>query len=171
MNQVTGNRPLQLKEAGFTLENCPVRSILDHVAAKWTSLIVLELAVGPQRFNALGRALPDISKRMLTQSLRDLEAIIHPAVHIQVISKIRECQSPIVMIEAIKLLEGRLHEICQMIWVTRCSRELQLKRLRICRGMDEETAVKTFRCLSMNLRICFNTTMLALVIWEKQYII
>ncbi|WP_181417163.1 helix-turn-helix domain-containing protein [Loktanella sp. PT4BL] len=73
MNQVTGNRPLQLKEAGFTLENCPVRSILDHVAAKWTSLIVLELAVGPQRFNALGRALPDISKRMLTQSLRDLE--------------------------------------------------------------------------------------------------
>ncbi|MBS8271647.1 transcriptional regulator, partial [Halomonas litopenaei] len=73
MNQVTGNRPLQLKEAGFMLENCPVRSILDHVAAKWTSLIVLELAVGPQRFNALGRALPDISKRMLTQSLRDLE--------------------------------------------------------------------------------------------------
>lgn len=73
MNQLTGNRPLQLKEAGFTLENCPVRSILDHVAAKWTSLIVLELAVGPQRFNALGRALPDISKRMLTQSLRDLE--------------------------------------------------------------------------------------------------
>lgn len=73
MNQVTGNRPLQLKEAGFTLENCPVRSILDHVAAKWTSLIVLELAAGPQRFNALGRALPDISKRMLTQSLRDLE--------------------------------------------------------------------------------------------------
>lgn len=73
MNHVTGKRPLQLKEAGFTLENCPVRSILDHVAAKWTSLIVLELAAGPQRFNALGRALPDISKRMLTQSLRDLE--------------------------------------------------------------------------------------------------
>ncbi|KQB96945.1 MarR family transcriptional regulator [Loktanella sp. 1ANDIMAR09] len=73
MNQLTGKRPLQLKEAGFTLENCPVRSVLDHVAAKWTSLIVLELAAGPQRFNALGRALPDISKRMLTQSLRDLE--------------------------------------------------------------------------------------------------
>ncbi|SIT84925.1 transcriptional regulator, HxlR family [Yoonia rosea] len=73
MNQLTGKRPLQFKEAGFTLENCPVRSILDHVAAKWTSLIVLELAAGPQRFNALGRALPDISKRMLTQSLRDLE--------------------------------------------------------------------------------------------------
>ena len=55
------------------LAACPVRSILDHLAAKWTSLIVLELAKGPARFNALHRALPDISKRMLTQSLRELE--------------------------------------------------------------------------------------------------
>lgn len=53
--------------------DCPVRSILDHIAAKWTTLILLELRAGPQRFNALGRAVPDISKRMLTQSLRDLE--------------------------------------------------------------------------------------------------
>ncbi len=74
----TVNQPLnpqltQFKDAGFTLENCPVRTILGHIAAKWTSLILLELSAGPQRFNALGRALPDISKRMLTQSLRDLE--------------------------------------------------------------------------------------------------
>lgn len=55
------------------LANCPVRHVLDHVAAKWTTLILLELAAGPKRFNALTRALPDISKRMLTQSLRDLE--------------------------------------------------------------------------------------------------
>lgn len=52
---------------------CPVRQILDHVAAKWTVLVLLELDVGPRRFNALGRALPDISKRMLTQTLRDLQ--------------------------------------------------------------------------------------------------
>ncbi|KQI68045.1 hypothetical protein AN189_11530 [Loktanella sp. 3ANDIMAR09] len=55
------------------LNNCPVRHVLDHVAAKWTTLILLTLHDGPARFNALGRALPDISKRMLTQSLRDLE--------------------------------------------------------------------------------------------------
>lgn len=53
--------------------NCPVRHVLDHVSAKWTTLIVLELAEGPRRFNALLRLLPDISRRMLTQSLRDLE--------------------------------------------------------------------------------------------------
>lgn len=55
------------------LANCPVRHVLDHLAAKWTTLIILELEAGPQRFNALGRALPDVSRRMLTQSLRDLE--------------------------------------------------------------------------------------------------
>ena len=62
-----------LDSQGLDLANCPVRRILDHVAAKWTVLVLLELDVGPRRFNALGRALPDISKRMLTQTLRDLQ--------------------------------------------------------------------------------------------------
>lgn len=62
---------------------CPVRNVLDHLAAKWTTLILLELSAGPQRFNALLRALPDISRRMLTQSLRDLErdGLISRTVH------------------------------------------------------------------------------------------
>ncbi|MCB1338078.1 MAG: helix-turn-helix transcriptional regulator [Maritimibacter sp.] len=59
------------KNDGFA--DCPVRHVLDHVAAKWTTLILAELKEGPCRFNALARALPDISKRMLTQGLRDLE--------------------------------------------------------------------------------------------------
>ena len=67
------DRRAEWQAQGFDPGNCPVRMVLDHVAAKWTSLILLELLRGPQRFNALGRALPDISKRMLTQSLRDLE--------------------------------------------------------------------------------------------------
>ena len=62
-----------LDSQGLDLANCPVRRILDHVAAEWTVLVLLELDAGPRRFNALARALPDISKRMLTQSLRDLQ--------------------------------------------------------------------------------------------------
>lgn len=58
---------------GLDPANCPVRHILDHVAAKWTVLILIELTSGPRRFNELLRALPDISRRMLTQGLRDLE--------------------------------------------------------------------------------------------------
>lgn len=68
--------PLSSCEAlkGMELQaNCPVRDVLDHVAAKWTTLILIALGDGPLRFGELRRALPDISKRMLTQSLRDLE--------------------------------------------------------------------------------------------------
>ncbi len=73
MRDVPQNRLDEWKAMGFDPNNCPVRQVLDHVAAKWTTLILLELEGGPQRFNALGRALPDVSKRMLTQSLRHLE--------------------------------------------------------------------------------------------------
>jgi DNA-binding HxlR family transcriptional regulator len=37
-------------------------------------LLLSALAAGPRRFGALSRAVPDISKRMLTQTLRTLEA-------------------------------------------------------------------------------------------------
>ena len=45
------------------------------------------------------------------------------------------------MIEAIKLLEGPLHLLCRQVWVTTCPRDLQLRRLQVCRGLDEATAV------------------------------
>lgn len=54
-------------------EGCPVRDVLDHLGDKWTTLVLIALACGPQRFNGLARAVPDISKRMLTQTLRNLE--------------------------------------------------------------------------------------------------
>jgi DNA-binding HxlR family transcriptional regulator len=52
---------------------CPVRDVLDRVGDKWTTLMLIALTTGPMRFGALNRAIPDISKRMLTQSLRGLE--------------------------------------------------------------------------------------------------
>ncbi|MFZ6680804.1 winged helix-turn-helix transcriptional regulator [Undibacterium sp. Tian12W] len=52
---------------------CPVRNVLDHISTKWTPLILLTLQAGPLRFSQLHKQVPDISKRMLTQSLRDLE--------------------------------------------------------------------------------------------------
>lgn len=53
--------------------NCPVRDVLDHLSGKWSTLVLLYLAEGPRRFGALRRGVPQISKRMLTQTLRDLE--------------------------------------------------------------------------------------------------
>lgn len=52
---------------------CPCRSILDRIADKWTALIIGKLAQSPLRFNQLRRAIPGISAKMLTQTLRSLE--------------------------------------------------------------------------------------------------
>jgi DNA-binding HxlR family transcriptional regulator len=52
---------------------CPIRDVLDRVGQKWTLLILVALEAEALRFSALQRAVGDISKRMLTQTLRDLE--------------------------------------------------------------------------------------------------
>src|ERR1700761_4720388 len=53
--------------------HCPVRDVLDRIGDKWSILMIMTLAMRPQRFSELHRAIRDISKRMLTQTLRDLE--------------------------------------------------------------------------------------------------
>ena len=57
----------------FDAARCPVRAVLDRLGDKWTTLIVITLSQRPHRFSEIRRAIPDISKRMLTQTLRDLE--------------------------------------------------------------------------------------------------
>jgi dephospho-CoA kinase len=74
-------------------------------------------------------------------ALRRLEEIVHPAVQQRILAHIQDSPAEVVMIEAIKLLEGKLRTLCHQIWVTRCPRARQLERLQICRGMDRETAV------------------------------
>ena len=59
--------------AAFDETQCPVRNLLDRIGDRWSTLLLATLASGPQRFSALARAVPDISKRMLTQTLRTLE--------------------------------------------------------------------------------------------------
>lgn len=54
-------------------ERCTVRNILDKIGDKWSMLLVMTLASGAKRFNELHRQVPDISQKMLTQTLRDLQ--------------------------------------------------------------------------------------------------
>lgn len=72
-----GQKRLGVAEMGKAMygdvQKCPVRDVLDRLSGKWALLILLELQQEPLRFNALTRLVPDISKRMLTQCLRDLE--------------------------------------------------------------------------------------------------
>lgn len=58
---------------GANMSNCPVRDVIDKISGKWSTLMLLALSEGPMRFGQLRRLLPDISQRMLTQTLRDLQ--------------------------------------------------------------------------------------------------
>lgn len=50
-----------------------ISALLSRVGDKWTVLVVQMLGAGPMRFNALRRAVGDISQKMLSTTLRNLE--------------------------------------------------------------------------------------------------
>lgn len=52
---------------------CPSEQALELIASKWTALVVILLAEGTKRYSELQRAIPAVSHKMLTQTLRRLE--------------------------------------------------------------------------------------------------
>lgn len=61
-----------LPDAGNT-SDCPVRNVLDRIGDQWSLLVLLTLMHGTHRFSELQRAIGDISKRVLADTLRKLE--------------------------------------------------------------------------------------------------
>jgi dephospho-CoA kinase len=74
------------------------------------------------------------------RSLRRLEEIVHPMVGVEVRRRIAEAKPFVVVIEAIKLIESGLHQICQALWVTTCPPEQQIRRLMNERSLASEDA-------------------------------
>lgn len=68
--------PLQENLKKFThIEDCPIRNIISRFSGKWTMLVLCILAENPTtRFNAIGKAIPDISPKVLSDTLKNLEA-------------------------------------------------------------------------------------------------
>lgn len=55
--------------------NCPVRDVLSRLGDKWSMLVLITLnANGTMRFGDIHKTIDDISQRMLTVTLRTLEA-------------------------------------------------------------------------------------------------
>ena len=55
---------------------CPVRNVLSRIGDSWSLLVLLALhdKAEAMRFSDLCRAIPDVSQKMLTSTLRKLEA-------------------------------------------------------------------------------------------------
>ena len=54
--------------------DCPSRPVLQHLTNRWGTLVMVALSSGPHRFAELRRKVGGVSERMLSQTLKDLEA-------------------------------------------------------------------------------------------------
>jgi dephospho-CoA kinase len=61
--------------------------------------------------------------------LRTLETIVHPAVRRRIEDRIAASRAAVLVIDAIKLIEGGLADRCDSVWVVICRPEVQLARL------------------------------------------
>ena len=78
-------------------------------------------------------------------ALAKLESLTHPAVHQEIVRRIGEAPSQVVAVEAIKLFETDLANLCTSKWVITARPEVQLKRLVERRKMPLDQAQQRIR--------------------------
>jgi dephospho-CoA kinase len=135
--------------AGMLAEHGAVVIDADHVVREvYEDAAVREAVV--DRFGPDVR-MPDgsIDRRALARivfddagALRDLEAIVHPAVRPRILAGIDSAdtaRAPAVVVEAIKLVETGLAGLCDEVWLVTCDPPIQRGRLRE-RGVPEDDA-------------------------------
>jgi dephospho-CoA kinase len=86
------------------------------------------------RLGSIAFAVPDV--------LATLESIVHPVVGGAIHQLITRSTQRVVVIEAIKLLEGSLASLCDSVWVVDAPREAQIARLVKDRSMSEAEAIR-----------------------------
>jgi dephospho-CoA kinase len=97
----------------------------------------LQLTDGSLDRAALGRIVFDDR-----DALRDLERIVHPGVRTRILARLDEADAAAanaVVVEAIKLVEGGLVDLCDEVWLVTCEASAQRSRLA-ARGMDASDA-------------------------------
>lgn len=68
--------PLEENLKKFTqIKSCPIRNVISRFSGKWAMLVLCVLSVNETtRFNAIGKAIPDISPKVLSDTLKNLES-------------------------------------------------------------------------------------------------
>ena len=88
-----------------------------------------------------------IDRRMLAgivfadrRALADLDAITHPAVIAAVVNRITSARTPIVAVDAVKLIESGLADSCDSVWLVVCDPAVQKARLMARNDLSSDEA-------------------------------
>jgi dephospho-CoA kinase len=73
-------------------------------------------------------------------ALKDLERILNPGVRQAIDDRLARACAPVVVLDAIRLIEGGLASRCDTIWVVVCAQDAQMQRLQASRGLTAEQA-------------------------------
>ena len=78
------------KNKDYNPHNCGVTHFLNRIGGKWKVLIIYAIGKNCNRFSLMQKAMPDISKQMLVNQLRELEEdkIIERIVYAEVPPKV-----------------------------------------------------------------------------------
>src|SRR5258708_40178664 len=85
------------QEISATRDKCGVETTIAVVGGKWKPMILYALLSGPRRFGELTRLIPEITQRILTLQLRELEedGVIAREVYTQVPAKVEYSLTPL----------------------------------------------------------------------------
>jgi dephospho-CoA kinase len=73
-------------------------------------------------------------------ALRRLDQLVHPATSSAIRQMIPASSAPVVVVEAIKLIEAGTYRYCDEVWVVTCEPEQQAERLIVGRGLSPADA-------------------------------
>ena len=73
-------------------------------------------------------------------ALADLDRITHPTVISEIEARIAGSSTPLVAVDAVKLIESGMHELCDAVWLVTCDPSVQKARLMARNGLSENEA-------------------------------